>query len=49
MSKGKKYFTKQAFYARIKVSLVSNFYMGYSKFYYAFLDLKKVVISVALM
>jgi len=41
---GKK-FTKQPFYASIKVSIVKKHYVGYFKFYYALLDLKKVVIS----
>ncbi len=39
-----KNFTKQPFYARIKVLIVS--YIAYSKLYYALLDLKKVVILV---
>jgi hypothetical protein len=39
-----KTFTKEPFYARIKVPIVWISYMGYSKLYYALLDLKKVVI-----
>jgi len=39
-----KKFTKEPFYARIKVPIVSIFYIGYSKSYYALVDLKKVVI-----
>jgi hypothetical protein len=35
---------KQSFYARIKVPIVKKIYVGYSKLYYALLDLKKVVI-----
>ncbi len=41
----KKNFTKQLFYARIKVPIVYISYMGFSKFYYSLLDLTKVMIS----
>ncbi len=44
--KKRKNLTKQFFYARVKVSIDSIFYMDYSKLYYALLDLKKVVISI---
>jgi hypothetical protein len=40
----KKILTKQSFYARMKVPIVLNSDMDYSTFYYALLDLKKVVI-----
>jgi len=39
-----KKFTKEPFYARMKVPIVKSFYIRYSKLYYALLDLKKVVI-----
>jgi hypothetical protein len=38
-----KTFTKPLFYGKIKVSIVQISYMGYFKFYYSLLDLKKVV------
>jgi hypothetical protein len=40
-----KYLIKQPFYARIKMPIISISYMGYSKLYYALLNLKKVEIS----
>jgi len=40
----KKILPKKFVYARIKVSIVSIFYMGYSKLCYALLNLKKVMI-----
>jgi len=40
----KKNLTKQSFHAKIKVPIVKISYMGYSKFYYALLELRKVVI-----
>ncbi len=36
--------TKQSSHAKIKVPIVEISYMGYSKFYYALLELRKVVI-----
>jgi hypothetical protein len=36
--------TKQSLYVRIKVPIVQKNYMDYFKFYYALLNLKKVVI-----
>jgi hypothetical protein len=42
---GKNKFTNQHFYVKIKGPIVQIFFMGYSKLYCAFLDLKKVVIS----
>jgi len=36
--------TKQLIFVKIKVSIISIFYMAYSKLYYALLDLKKVMI-----
>jgi hypothetical protein len=42
---GQKNLTKQLFYARINVPIVSISSMGYFKLYYVLLDLKNVVIS----
>ncbi len=40
---------KTTIYARIKVPIFKKIYMGYSKLYYALLNLRKVMIFVYLM
>jgi hypothetical protein len=44
IGKKKRNLTKQPFYVRIKVPIISIFFVGYSKLYYALLDLEKVMI-----